>query len=346
MTAEPDDTRAPQAAAPAAALYGVLIALGFASVAWGIDAVLLSTVHAAFAWHKMLVGLPLALLVGIICGVLAHMWHPAIASLLTWMAGGAALGAIGGALPFLGQDLVAWVLKPSLLGTSLYPFDALGLPRLLYTTFVLACWGVAVGQLAHALLSRRPFRLALLLWGLPLALLAGLATDDLVNRRLRVGLRETSQALKATEAEAVETGYTLHLVSYDLATRSTETIDAVFPVEERAVRCRALGDSVGACPPLSPRLHLWMEALLQRVLDEETSEALPAFPDGFAGSEQAVLWLEARRSLLDEPYTIQRHRQLAGWITMEARFTNGSLLRCTFRGADPIVVERCAFEDR
>ena len=59
-----DELKAHKLFLSAGTAYGMIFGLGFALLAWGYDALLLASSSVDLAWMKLLLGLPLAIIIG------------------------------------------------------------------------------------------------------------------------------------------------------------------------------------------------------------------------------------------------------------------------------------------
>jgi len=337
--------------------YGLIYSLAFGLAAWGYDGRVLAHSNAELAWAKLGVGLPLLLLVGAATGALAGRSARAGAWIRAWMAGGALMGIIVGAMPFAGHNLATWVTEPRLWGTNVYPMGPAGAAQMAFVAFVTACVGSIAGLLGCVLLEKASHLAspagrmsgrswAVLFLGVPLAVLPGLTGDQIVNSALRTGQRtvygytstgpagDTSHGDVDPYRDQPAASFTLHLVDYDLETQEQETIDVAFD-NGSVVRCQVSSRELGDCLPISPQFETWMDALVQG------REPAPQ-SGGVVVNEQTLSWLASQREHMSERYEVARDTQRGGWVIMSARFDSGYALTCYFRGASPVVLDRCS----
>jgi len=94
--------------------YGIVVGLGFAVAAWGVDAYLLSQSHALYPWLKFLVGAILCALTGGLTGWLVARLEKGIPALLLWLACAFVFAWLTNAVPFrIFPQLVGW-LEPDI----------------------------------------------------------------------------------------------------------------------------------------------------------------------------------------------------------------------------------------
>ena len=346
---------------------GVLYGLILAATVWGYDTWVLSRCHAELAWGKVLAGMPLMLAIGLAAGAIAAAAHRATASVLVWLAGGCALGLVAGWAPYGGWGLVTWVVEPRLRGLPLYPMGPAELTRMWFLAVVVGCVGAAVGLVMQLLMEKawdlarpdgRPSAQSWLVMLLcaPLAILPGIACDDIANRDLRsqqqavhdliVTLPASDSIAAATLApyrEQISPQFVLHLAEYNLEL-SSATVDVAFEGGFVA-RCSVLGQTVASCQPHSLRLSAWMQALLNDVLAGGRPSEIEAYADHLSVPPQVQEWLAAQRGRIRPRYDLSPAAQRDGWVVMQAAFGPGLALECYFSGATPAVLHHCQWQE-
>jgi hypothetical protein len=338
--------------------------LAYGLAVWGIDAWVLARSNAELAEAKLALGLPLLLLIGATTGALAGRSDRAGAWVGAWMGGGALIGIVVAAMPTAGHNLVTWIAEPRLRGLDVYPVGPGSAARMAFLTAVNGCVGAAVGLVSHLSVERAhnlaapTGRMSARSWAalavcLPLALLPGLLSDELVNQPLRIGQRVVHESIStdlvggSSEGEAglnrdlLPTGYTLHLVDYDLEEQGRATIDVAFE-DGFVMRCEVAGRALSGCAPISPHLEAWMEDLIQAGLQGGSGTQPQSQAGGVSVAENVSSWLVSQGEHLRGDYEVSRDTQRGGWVVMSARFDSGYALTCWLHGASPVLVDRCS----
>jgi hypothetical protein len=344
--------------------WGLIYGLAYGLTVWGIDARVLARSNAELAGTKLALGLPLLLLIGAVTGALAGRSDRAGSWVGAWMASGALMGIVVAAMPMAGHNLATWIIEPRLRGVNVYPMGPGGAARMVFVTVVNGCVGAAVGLVGHLLVERArnlaapTGRMSGRSWAalavcLPLALLPGLLSDELINQPLRIGQRVVHESIPtgpvggSTEGEAgldrdpLSTGYTLHLVDYDLEEQGRATIDVAFE-DGFVMRCEVAGRALSGCAPISPRFEAWMGDLVQAGLRGGPGPQLESQEGQVSVSENVSSWLGSQGEYLSGNYEVSRDAQRGGWVVMAARFDSGYTLTCWLHSASPVLVERCS----
>jgi hypothetical protein len=344
--------------------WGLIYGLGYGLTVWGIDARVLGRSNAELAGAKLALGLPLLLLIGAVTGALAGRSDRAGSWVGAWMASGALIGFVVAAMPMAGHNLATWIAEPRLRGLDVYPMGQGSAARMAFVTVVNTCVGSAVGLVSHLSVERArnlagpTGRMSGRSWAalavcLPLALLPGLLSDELINQPLRIGQRVVHESMftdpagGSSEGEAgldrgpLSTGYTLHLVDYDLEGQGRATIDVAFD-DGFVVRCEVAGRALSGCAPISPRFEAWMEDLIQAGLRGGPGPQLESAAGGVSVSENVSSWLASQGEYLRGNHEVSRDTQRGGWVIMSARFDSGYTLTCWLHGASSVLVERCS----
>jgi len=102
------------------AAYGLVAGTAFALAMWGRDAVALSQAHAFFPWQKLILGVVLCGLVGVICGLVTARRDGGCLTVGIWVAGAAGLGWITVGLPLQIMPIISENLEPELAGLLNY----------------------------------------------------------------------------------------------------------------------------------------------------------------------------------------------------------------------------------
>lgn len=362
------DQEARQAAATAYVLCALICACAYASTVWGYDTWVLVRSRTELGWSKVLIGVPL--LLGICCalGSVAARVQRTWFSVLGWGVAGLLSGLVAGWVPFGGHTVATWVVEPRLRGVDLYPLGVAGVTRMWFVAFVTGAVGMATGLVVHVLAEKAWDRLSThgkfslravgpLFLCAPLAVLPGIATDDVVNHDLRLPQRLVYELVTSSVADAETVAlasiapyrdqfvppFWLHLVEYDMEMGST-VVDVVF-ANNFALRCYVLGETVTNCVPFLDRLSAWIQALMSDLLSDGGTFALTAYADQIQVNADTFRWLASQRSRLSDMYVLSRQAQHGGWIRMAMEFGDQAVLHCDFYGASPVVLDRCVWAD-
>lgn len=351
----------------AGARYGLVLALGFAAAAWGQDALTLALASASLAGLKLLVGLPLTVLTGLLAGRLAGSTQSITISAVPWAVAGALFGLLAGLTQFDGTNLVG-VVEPRVL-------DALILPgkEALYSAIVPVFFGMLLGGLAGVLQqiammmawerSTSDNRMSWEAWlslclGLPLVIFLGLVADEVTNSPLRHSTQVVDEVVQATLAgtarrtspdrtydpvlryqEALSPDYTISLVDVAYKPLRAVYLDVVF-TNGFTLRCSVVGNNILNCADVSTTYQAWMDQLVQAGRSEDIAQ-LQRTGYRLQMEDQVLTWLQAHQERFTGAYEISKDSRRGGWVFMSARFDSGYHVNCRFQGAAPVVLDRC-----
>jgi len=344
----------------AGALYGAIVALGFALFFWLPDALVLRGAHYEGWWVKLVLGLLVVIPMCVAIGWLAASMRWAGLGLLVWMAGGSLLAWIGGHIQFEG---VSWLARL----TDIYPSERVMYPfsesAAAFTgismavgagvgLFVGAIGLVAVERAWEASTAHHGFSLksiVMLALCLPVLLVLGLLADFQINASTRsaiAGVQQLIETVRDPNADLVRAklgpmaryradlspNYTLYWnTANDELTRYA--IDVQFD-SGLLLRCPSMFDNAYLCSDLSQRLHDWMTALT-------TVEDWTCTSCGLEIDAAVRQWLNATVPTLGQLESVALLKHHGGWLYMRALFDNGRKIDCRFTGSQPIV-DLCA----
>jgi len=343
----------------AGVIYGVLYGLCFALVIWGPDALILSHSHAEMAWAKLAIGLPATLFITTVVGFWSGRSGRASIWIVLWISCAALIGIFAGAAPSTGLNLISWISEPRVRWIHTYPLGSAGRARMWFFTAIHAALGAWVGLLGRWVTERawnltpatgnlNPRTVTVLLWCIPLAIGAGSAGDDLINKDLRAGPVAVHSLIAGDSSPASferlggqpSDRYVLHLVQHDLEGQYNTTVDAAFD-NGFVARCTVFGSSVAGCQAISPQLEAWMNAIIQEILRGNPGTLIAEYTGRLSIRPEVLRELATQRTLLSEHYAIRKETQRAGVVVMSAEFTEQRVLTCRFRGAAPVVLDDC-----
>ncbi len=357
-------------------LYGLLFSLSFALFTWGYDALrLLNANSASYTWTKLLLGLPLVLIVGVLVGRLASLSSSAAVSTALWAITCGLFGMLAGHLPFDGYNLATWLAEPRLWGVDAFHFTYAAQVRTTLIVLTLCILGAAVGGIQSWLLewvwdhaklkAKGGYKLSIGNWlifltTLPLAILPAWTVNSLLYNPLSIPQQRVAQLVEKAVTpgktlnpnsmdyrtirpfrEALSEQYVTHFVSFGTDTESwySAYVDAVFD-NGLILRCSVAGEAVVHCADFSQKFNGWMEDLIHAGLTGEQRWADDRMKLLLV-DEHVLTWLENHREHLTETYTLIRTGQQGPWVFMTAQFENGFGMRCRFHGAPQVRVDRC-----
>ncbi|MFQ6102066.1 MAG: hypothetical protein ACE5OS_12655 [Anaerolineae bacterium] len=352
--------------------YGLIFGFSFALFTWGYDALLLASSTAHLAWTKLLLGLPLAIVIGSLTGRLAASSPSTAVSVTLWAAAGGLFGVIAGHIPFDGGNLAAWLADRRLWGVPILAYGHAAAVRTTLVVFINVALGTAVGFVESLAVQWAWDRAtpdsmmsggswAVLLVCVPLALLLAVSIDGFINQPLRTPQWAVSELVRltvtaspeVTEAqeasyrsiepfrEALSEHYVSHFVGFGSDTESwySAYVDVIFD-NGFVLRCATVGKNVVYCGDFSQKFAAWMGDLVHAGLYDERPW-LDAKMRRLAVNDVVVAWLAAHSDQLSETYEVSRDGQQGGWVFMSARFDTGFEMVCRFRGATPVLVDQC-----
>jgi hypothetical protein len=354
--------------------YGFIFGLSYALILWGRYAYQVWRNAMVLPWLEIVSGLALVLLIWVLMGYLSSMKRSA-----AWVI---FLGAITAALtPWLvwlsktiGENAVWFVDGQN------WSFDTHFGVALRFRLFFISLWGVGIGAFAGLLgrwlmpqawdLTTTSGRtslksLSLLLLCLPLTILFGSVSNDLLHKDLFDSLKGTYEGFSTFDPEETRrpfltwrfgdkpvesnvrwdwpTGdFTLHLVDYNADTMEQYFFDAVFS-DGSTVRCQGGSSSLSLCGNILDTYWQLMDRIIQGGLNRRLGDLQCQTCDPSIGPE-LVASLDQLRTNFTQKYTIYKNYQLGGAVHIMARFDNGHELICHFRGENPVSIESCIIQ--
>ena len=355
--------------------YGLLFGLGFALFAWGYDAYVLYQSGGVLPWSKLVIGLPLALVVGGLAGWLAALTQMTVVSVVVWALVCGLLGASAGHIPFEGGNLVIWFVDQRYWGETIFHFLSSAATRTTLMVFIMVLLGALVGFIESLVLqwawdrSSPDGRMTFSSWltvsaALPMALLPALVVNGFLHRPLNTpqrlvsetldlalsGVREeqlTAESLQSSYRsvkpylDKITEGYETHFVSFSSETGTwySAYIEAVF-LDGFVIRCVTVGDRLVYCDDFAKRVAGWVDQLVNNALYEERPW-LDAKMRRLDVDESVIDWLAEHRDQISENYEVGRESQQSSWVYTWVRFDTGFEMVCRFRDVQPTVVDQC-----
>jgi hypothetical protein len=345
----------------AGAMYGVVVALGFALFFWLPDALLLRDANYQGWWVKLVLGLLATIPLMALIGWLAASARWSGLSVLIWIAGGSLLAWVGGHIQFEG---VSWLARL----TDIYPSD-----RVMYSFsesaaaftgtgmvvgagagLIIGLIGlVAVERAWDASTSRYGFSFkSLVMLGLCLPALAvlGLLADFQINSSTRNSFTDVRRIITlvndpdadlvraklapmARYRDRMSPNYTLHWNTInDELTRLT--IDVEFD-NGLLLRCPVMLGNAYLCTELNAKLDDWMRQLV-------TVEGRACAGCNLQIDPTVRQWLSAIAPTLGQLASVDLLKHHGGWLYMRATFDSGRQVDCRFSGTQPLMVDFCA----
>jgi hypothetical protein len=344
----------------AGALYGALVALGFVTFFWLLDAGALQQAHASWWWSKPVVGLLVTLPVGALIGRLAAGQRWSGLSILIWMAGGIALAWIGGHVPFEGLSGLARLTDPYSVDRVMYPFTPTAAALTGISMVVGAGAGLFLGLLGLFVTERaweystRNYRFSLksiliLCLSLPVMLVFGLLVDFQINSSARealTGVARMIETVRDPNTDLVKArltpmliyrgrlspNYTVHLNAMD-SELTSGAVDVQFD-NGLWLRCPYSYGTVTRCDDLSQELTAAMQ-------DLASVGHLTCATCGVQVEHDVRGWLGSNLPALGNVQQVALTQHHEGWIYLRATFDSGRKIDCRFSGDRPISVDLC-----
>lgn len=353
-------------------LYGLFYAIGFSILTWGIDGWFLNKYGDANPWDKLLLGLPVLILIGLLAGWLGSFTSTTLSSSLIWGAVGLAVGLIIGHIPFEGINFMSWLREPRSWGENIFIFGQAAQVRTILITIVTTIVGFILGGIKETAVHwawdqgtqnhRLTWKSILVLWvSLPFALLQAGIADFFMNQPLREPQKAITESIKIildqeqilTDSQKVgmrslqpyqqiiTSDFETHLVGFSKSTESWYSgyIDLEIN-SELILRCVTVGDRVVYCDDYSKRLHGWVGDLIQSGLTAEQ----PWLQDPMkplAVDPGVTSWLGSMQSQLTESFDTEIDRIIRGFYFLNVRFPTDFEMQCRFHGVEPVLVDEC-----
>jgi hypothetical protein len=359
----------------AGAGYGLLFGLGFALFAWGYDAYLLYQSGAALPWSKLVIGLPLAVVIGGLVGWLAALTPTIMIPVVMWAIACGLLAAIAAHLPFEGTNVVVWLVDRRFWNENLYSYNSAAATRTTLMVFISVLLGAFVGFIQTLAMqwawdrTSDDGRMTMGSWSslliaLPVALLPALTVNSFMNGPLRYPQTVVSDSLQLALSgaqvedltadsqqanlrslkpylEQLSDEYETYFVSFSDETGSWHSayIDVVFD-NGLVLRCVTVGNQLVFCDDFEKRLHSWVGELARAGIFDERPWLEPKMRH-LDVTESTIDWLQEHRDQLSESFQVQRESQQSGWIYVHVAFDTGFEMVCRFRDVRLTVVDKC-----
>jgi hypothetical protein len=344
----------------AGAMYGVVVALGFALFFWLPDALIMRGTGYQDWWVKLVLGLLVTIPVSALIGWLAASARWSGLNVLIWIVGGTVLAWIGGHIQFEGMSWLARLTDLYPREQLMYPFSEPAGAVTGISMVVGAGAGLIIGVLGlvaverawDASTSRYSFSLkSLVMLGLclPALLVLGLLADHQINATTRSalqGVRETVEAVRDPDTDlgplrlspmaryraSMSPNYTLYwnTINEDLTRLAID----VFFDSGLLLRCPVMLDNTSICADLSAKLNDWMTQML-------TVEGRACADCTLAIDPAVRQWLNTTVPTLGKLESMALLAHHGGWLYMRARFDSGRQVDCRFSGDQPITVDMC-----
>lgn len=345
----------------AGAMYGVVVALGFALFFWLPDALALREANYPGWWMKLVLGLLVTIPLATLIGWLAASARWTGLNVLIWIAGGSLLAWVGGHIQFEG---VSWLARL----TDIYPSDRMmypfSEPAAVYTGYgmiVGAGAGLIVGLIGlvaverawDASTARYSFSFkSIVMLGLclPALLVLGLLADFQINSSVRSAFADVQRVITlvrdpntdlvraklapmARYHDRMSPNYTLHwnTINDDL---TRLTIDVEFD-NGLLLRCPVMLGNAYLCTELNSKLNDWMRQLVTVEGQACANCALDIDP-------AVRQWLKETAPTLGNLKSTALLKHHGGWLYMRAEFDSGRRIDCRFSGSQPLTVDYCS----
>lgn len=345
----------------AGAMYGLVVALGFALFFWLPDALIIRGSGYQNWWVKLVLGLLVTIPLSTLIGWLAASARWSGLTILIWIAGGSVLAWIGGHVEFEGVSLFARLTDIYPSAQVMYPFSEPAAAATGISMVVGAGAGLIIGVIGLVAVERAwdastarfgfSFK-SLLMLGLclPALLVFGLLADHQINASTRsalTGVKNTIEIVRDPNADLVTAKLgpmaryrdrmTPHYILYwnKINEELTRLAIDVFFDSGLLLRCPSMLDNVFLCSDLSAKLNDWMTQLL-------TVEGRACADCALIVDPAVRQWLSATVPTLGKLESVALLEHHGGWLYMRATFDSGRQVDCRFIGDQPITVDMCA----
>lgn len=346
---------------------GVFIGLALALGVWGVEAVRLAQTPVPLQYSSLILGS--CVLVGLagFTGWLTGRWEKTGWALLAWLVTAVLASFLIAYQPTIGRTLTVWLADRRFWGLPVYPFsvDSLAAPLLagFFVILVLSLLAVlqnyrleSVGREVNEN-GRLQIRAWLqLLLPLPVVVLAGIVTRDVVGDPSAQAVQAVHQAIQRTlayDGDLFELGLreglnysALNAVRDQLSPGYTLAIGGLEPEASITyvvahfdngawVNCRLISDYLSFCFDAAPPYTIGLASLI-------TGEELPENCFGCLpqASEEWPAWLRSKGVNFSSPPQIRRLAQWGGYVLMRVE-ADGYALDCWFSGISPVRLSSC-----
>ncbi len=353
-------------------LFGVFYAIGFSLMTWGYDGLTLHDYGDLAPWDKLLLGLPIMLLIGLLAGWLGASTSSTLVPMLVWGVAGCGVGLLVGHIPFEGINLITWLREPRLWGEIIYNFGQAAHVRTILITIVITILGFFIGGIKNTAIhwswdqvtknQRLSWKSLFVLWvSLPIAFLQAGAAHLFMYQPLREPQRAIAETIKIILQEEelssdsqkvglrslqpyleyITSNYITHLVGFSKNTESWYSGYIDLEVNSKLIlRCVTVGDRVVYCDNHSDRLNSWVGDLVSAGLTGEQPWLQDPMKPLFV-NEGVISWLGSMQSHLSETYEIKIDRIIRGAYFIVILFHQDFSVQCRFHGVEPVVVDEC-----
>jgi hypothetical protein len=338
-------------------VYGVIVGVVYSLSAWLYDAITLSRVNTSLPWLKFSIGLSFCVVVGAVAGLIVGSQDRGSVAVIIWLIAGMSFAWITGHLPFDVTSTVLKWLNPRFQGFEIYPLYHVSEMRTLI--FMIIIGGVAgisgVFQLVILDAARsapsKLGRLFILFIGIPFYILAGFLSDNqfnqifrdpllAVDKLVRFGIEHQGQeidpqlaldmhygSLRQVEDLIHQPRY-LMLGDYDESSMLSTAVEITFG--GTWARCTVINRQVTMC---FRTRELYENGLICLANEEERCKPKP--------TEEAMQWVEANRTGLDEAPSVVIEDILGATLFLSVDTEDGKTFLCRFTGTQPMVFESC-----
>ena len=350
-------------------LNGLFIGLALGLGAWAVEAVRIARLPVTNYLPTLLLGLGVALLIGVLAGWLSGRIARTPITIVIWLLAGVAFMWTLSYLPYYGRSLVVWLTNWRFWGRTVFPFILEATPGSLVLAgffILLTLAGLALVQnyrlenltaeINHrGRMSTRGW--VALLWPLPIVFLVSLITHntmanpaapaaEVIYRAIPVArdyegdLRELELgdgidygALRSVH-DRLDGDFTLSIVDINPLT-STVVVGADF-AGGAWVYCRVINGQLSFCYDASPPYTIGLRSLI-------TGEPLPDPCRGCAlmADDVTAAWLAERRDRFGPAPAIERVAQQGSHVLMRVVGDGGFTAECWIEGIGPTRLTSC-----
>lgn len=336
-------------------LFGLIMGLAFAAGAWGVDGYALSQTSVDFPWLRLVAGLALSLPIAILAGWLTGLSDNGFMSALIWSLASAASLWIAGHVPYeISSQVIRW-LDPNFKSLEVYPFPDSAATRLglgITVGIVLALISGGLGAMAvDSLRLKVGFsRVSVALVCSILMLLAGLFSDTITNRPLRVPVVEIDRLIELYRSYQGKTITPLEsrqlrfgtvkpmtgeitqphrLVLGDYQTDTLESARVYVNFGETWYRCWVIADQPSFCQKSEDVYSKAFTCLWQ------SGEKCGALTD-----DSVLTWIEQNNQ--EQEITTRVFAQRGFYTLIHVGLDSQDLFECRFRDSGSLRLESCA----
>jgi hypothetical protein len=342
-------------------IFGVFAGFWLGVGTWALDAVILSRAHAYLPWLKFVIGIGFPVIIGGIAGWISAYFDSAPIAVLVWIAAGLGFVWIASHIPFQGLSFAIGFLDPNFAGLDIYPFVQSAQARMSLLYVVVGVLSAIAGGFELFFVEsatkassqfERVFRLLLCF---VIFIPIGLIVDDLINASLRVPIQGVDQLIQYARqasqgnlsndeqrrmgvramniyADFIDQPYRLVLGIYDPQAFEESTVYTDFSGEWGV--CSVVVNNPLVCRLSSERYLNKFDCLIRTGSPESCRLVLlPGTTAPIADLFTSLIKPGLKFGILGQQGTV---------IIAIAEDTEGKQVKCIFREAGDVILDRCS----